>query len=266
VLGQGQSTNATNSTVRFRIAYGTTLLGDIDVELFDADKPITVSNFLAYVQSGKYSRSILHRLAPNFVLQGGGYTVPSPFAASPFQATTVISEYPAITNEFAHGTMRSNVFGTLAMARRADDPNSATSQWYFNLGDNSRGIGATNLNTFGGGYAVFGQIKSGGEILQSFNSRGVNNGIINMQAPLYQTFCSQVFVNPTGLGYPFDALPVAYTSGFACPNYSDLFSVEVIVLSARDVLPPTIVVSAPAANAKRLPLIDPPNDCLRNRT
>jgi hypothetical protein len=92
------STNATNSTVRFRLAYGVTHVGDIDVELFDADKPITVSNFLAYAQAGKYSRSYMHRLVPGFVLAGGGYTVPAPYAAAPFQQTTVIPANPPITN------------------------------------------------------------------------------------------------------------------------------------------------------------------------
>src|SRR5690349_1316581 len=119
---EAQTTN-TNSVVRFRLAYGTTLVGDMDVELFDSDKPITVSNFLAYAQSGRYSRSILHRLIPGFVLQGGGFNVPSPFAAAAFQVVNAIQEFPSITNEFNAGTIRSNTFGTLSMAKPFGSPN-----------------------------------------------------------------------------------------------------------------------------------------------
>ena len=246
---QSQTTN-TNSLVRFRIAYGTTLVGDIDVELFDADKPITVSNFLAYAQSGRYSRSILHRLIPGFVLQGGGYTVPSPFAASPLQVVNVIPQFPGITNEFNSGMVRSNVYGTLAMSKLSQDPAISTSQWFFNLGDNSRGTGGTNLNTALGGFTVFGKVTAGFEVLQYFNGRSVDGGIRDMNSPTYRTFCSQVFVTPNGgLGYPFDALPVEF-SGIGCPNYSDLPNVEIILLSARDVLPPRITVDSPPENAK----------------
>ena len=246
---QAQTTN-TNSLVRFRIAYGTTLVGDIDVELFDADKPITTSNFLAYAQSGRYSRSILHRLTPGFALQGGGFTVPSPFAASSFQVVNVIPEFPSITNEFNSGTIRSNVYGTLAMSKPLGSPNGATSQWFFNLGDNTKGTGVTNLNTSNGGYTAFGKVTGGFEILQFFNGRSVDNGIRDMNSATYRTFCSAVFVGPNGgVGYPFDALPVAY-NGIACPNYTDLFNVEVIILSARDVLPPRITIDSPAENAK----------------
>ena len=67
-----------NSVVRFRISNGNSVLGDIDVELFDADKPITVSNFLAYAQSGAYSNSILHQSFTNFTVQGGLLTVANP--------------------------------------------------------------------------------------------------------------------------------------------------------------------------------------------
>src|SRR5688572_21829682 len=58
-----------NTIVRFRVSYGTKLLGNIDVELFDQDKPVTVANFLNYVDSGRYKRTLLHRLIPGFIMQ-----------------------------------------------------------------------------------------------------------------------------------------------------------------------------------------------------
>src|SRR5262245_2901746 len=68
----------TNTVVRFQIDRGTNSLGTLDVELFDADKPETVRNFLLYVRSGAYSNMFLHRCLPGFVVQGGGFAVTNP--------------------------------------------------------------------------------------------------------------------------------------------------------------------------------------------
>lgn len=108
-----------------------TTIGTIGLELYDAEKPITVANFLNYVASGRYQNSFAHRLDPGFVLQGGGYTL---------NDANQISEVPGdapITNEYSSGAVYSNTYGTIAMARVGGSVNSATSQWFINLGDNS---------------------------------------------------------------------------------------------------------------------------------
>jgi cyclophilin family peptidyl-prolyl cis-trans isomerase len=108
--------------VQFRVAS----LGDIEVELFDQDKPITVQNFIRYVQSGRYQNSILHRCPvsqlagiSDFVVQGGGI-----FVSNRGQANAILEYVPSfgdIQNEFAVGRRFSNTYATIAMAKRAGD-------------------------------------------------------------------------------------------------------------------------------------------------
>lgn len=236
-----------NSVVRFRITHGSTLLGEMDVELFDADKPVTVSNFLAYAQSGAFNKSILHRAVPGFVLQGGFGTVQDPTSLTPFTFLTRISARPAITNEYFVGPQHSNTFGTLAMALADDpsnpgtpNPNSATTSWFFNLTNNA----ALNPLRF----TVFGRIISGTNILQDFNARTQGNGLVNMTNAAYVQNCSRLFLNPGGFAFPLTDLPVGPDSG-QCPRYADVLQVQVIMVRARDVLPPTVTVTSPRANA-----------------
>ena len=125
-----------------------TVLGPIDITLYDTEAPLTVANFLSYVNSGAYSNSFIHRSMPGFVIQGGGYTLNNAtLAAVPASAP--------VQNEFS--TSRSNVRGTIAMAKVGSDPNSATSQWFINLADN-----ASNLDQQNGGFTVFGRISASG--------------------------------------------------------------------------------------------------------
>jgi len=134
---------AANTIVRFD-----TSLGVFDVELYDNDTPITVQNFLNYVQDGDYEDSFFHRLVPGFVLQGGGFIYKAETDTFYFVPTD-----PPIVNEFMH----SNVRGTIAMAKQAGNPDSATSQFFFNLADNS-----ANLDTQNGGFTVFGHVLGDG--------------------------------------------------------------------------------------------------------
>jgi peptidyl-prolyl cis-trans isomerase A (cyclophilin A) len=126
-----------------------TTAGPITIELDRAKAPITVDNFLKYVDKGFYDGVIFHRIVDRniFVIQAGGFT----------EKNGVLYEkrkdaLPPIKNESGNGL--SNVRGTIAMARTTD-PNSATSQFYISLGDNSR------LDNYGGGYCVFGKLTSG---------------------------------------------------------------------------------------------------------
>ncbi|MBH9553695.1 peptidylprolyl isomerase [Inhella gelatinilytica] len=127
----------------------TTDRGPVDLLLYDNDAPKTVTNFLNYVRRGAYDSSFFHRLASGFVLQGGGFRYND--ATTP--RATAIPADPAVQNEFSPS--RSNVRGTIAMAKLGGNPDSATNQWFINLGNN-----AGNLDGQNGGFTVFGRVTS----------------------------------------------------------------------------------------------------------
>jgi peptidyl-prolyl cis-trans isomerase A (cyclophilin A) len=108
--------------------------GEVEIELFDEAAPETVANFLNYVNDGDYAKSFIHRSVTGFVVQGGGYSFIDGTAVAIPTDPPVINE-PGI----------SNLRGTIAMAKLGGDPNSATSQWFFNLADNSGLDGTINL-------------------------------------------------------------------------------------------------------------------------
>jgi len=135
-----------NAKVRFQ-----TSLGDIVIELFEKECPITTANFLSYVKSGFYDGTIFHRVIPGFVAQGGGM----------LPGMKEKDSGDPIRNEAA--TAPANVRGTLAMARTSD-PDSATCQFYINLRDN------TSLNYSGPrnpGYCAFGKVVEGMEVVDA---------------------------------------------------------------------------------------------------
>lgn len=133
--------------------------GTIVFELFDDSAPLTVANFLRYLNSTDpfdYTGSIFHRSVPGFILQGGGFGT----EASPFQPIRAGYE---LHNEFdPDDSERSNTRGTIAMAKTSLGEHTATSQWFVNLGDNS-----DNLDTQNGGFTVFGRVVSGMEIVDA---------------------------------------------------------------------------------------------------
>jgi|tagenome__1003787_1003787.scaffolds.fasta_scaffold20972696_3 cyclophilin family peptidyl-prolyl cis-trans isomerase len=131
----------TNPVVRFH-----TDLGEIDVILLQDVAPNTVTNFLHYVKRGDYDNSFIHRSPPHFVVQGGGYTW------NGTQAVPIPTD-PPVANEFHVSNRR----GTLAMAKIANQPNSATSQWFFNESD-ANADPPIGLDTQNGGFTVFGRI------------------------------------------------------------------------------------------------------------
>jgi cyclophilin family peptidyl-prolyl cis-trans isomerase len=162
--------------VQFRTVYG-----DIDVELFE-DKPVTTQNFIRYVQSGFYKDMFFHRLVPGFVIQGGGVYVANRHTSPAF---FYVPTFPAITNEYLVGRRVSNTFGTIAMAKTAAGPDTATSQFFFNLANN-----AANLDAQNGGFTVFGKALRGTNVLNRFNfpSAATNHiTIYNYGAPLDST-------------------------------------------------------------------------------
>lgn len=125
-----------------------TNVGDIVVELFPEEAPISVENFLGYVERGDYVGTLFHRSVPGFVVQGGGFLTDG--SQIPLQAP--------ITNEFG----RSNLRGTVAYAR-SGQVNSATSQFFFNVGD------SVFLDTDNGGFTVFGEVVAGMDIVDAIN-------------------------------------------------------------------------------------------------
>lgn len=139
--------------------YNTTLGNSvINIVLFDQNgsgAPLTVQNFLNYVSDGNYINSIIHRSVPSFIIQGGGFTVEQLTPQS-------IPSNPPVQNEFSAN--RSNLQGTIAMAKLGSNPNSATNQWFFNLANNS-----SNLDNQNGGFTVFGQVLSNAD-LQTINA------------------------------------------------------------------------------------------------
>jgi cyclophilin family peptidyl-prolyl cis-trans isomerase len=142
-----------------------TIFGDIEVELFEKDKPITVANFLRYVESGRYRDMFIHRCDPNFVIQGGGaYVANRGIPGS--QSIEFIPGFGTIPNEYGKGTIYSNRYGTIAMAKRAGLTNSATSEWFFNLKDNFL-LDAQDTNNY---FTVFGRVVRGTNVLNVFRT------------------------------------------------------------------------------------------------
>jgi len=135
----------------------TTSLGEIVIDLVE-DAPITTENFLQYVEDDFYDGTIFHRVVPDFVVQGGGFLpgmVPQEGLRDP------------IMNEFSPD--RSNLRGTLAMAKLGGDPDSATSQFFFNLDDNSE-----NLDNQNGGFTVFAEVVEGLDIVDAIAAVELN--------------------------------------------------------------------------------------------
>ena len=124
-----------------------TVLGNFRVNLYDNITPLTVRNFLEYVNNGAYSNSVFHRSDPGFVIQGGGYRFDREL---PLEE---IPKNPSVRNE----PELANVRGTIGMARRTNRRNSATNQWFFNLEDNS-----DSFDWPDGGYTVFGEVVDDG--------------------------------------------------------------------------------------------------------
>lgn len=134
--------NANATVVEFQ-----TSLGNFEVNLTDEATPETVRNFLQYVADGDYINSVIHRSVVDFVVQGGGFVVDVELPL------TEVPKDPVIVNEPTFSSRR----GTIAMAKIGGSPNSATSEWFFNLADNSEILDNQN-----GGFTVFGEVIGDG--------------------------------------------------------------------------------------------------------
>jgi len=147
-----------------------TTMGPIVIELFEDDAPITTKNFLDYANSGFYDGTLFHRVIPGFVIQGGGLE----------PGMQDKSGNPPIENEANNG--QKNLKWSLSMGR-TNDPNSATSQFFINLENNSS-LDHTAETPQGWGYAVFGTVIDGFETVEAIASVSTGSAGHHQDVPL----------------------------------------------------------------------------------
>lgn len=160
-----------------------TNLGTITMKLDYANAPISAANFIAYVQSGFYKNTLIHRLVKGFVVQGGGY--------SKLDGKLKTTSAP-IVNESNNGL--SNLTATVAMAR-TNDPNSATSQFFINLVDNT-GLDYSSVSN--PGYAVFAEVIEGMAVVRKIEN------LATFSSLPFTGASSLVFIENVYSSYVFD--------------------------------------------------------------
>jgi cyclophilin family peptidyl-prolyl cis-trans isomerase len=168
-----------------------TTLGDMDFILFDSATPATVANFMSYVNAGKYTDVAFHRSIASFVIQGGGFKGTG--SGSNFAS---VATAPPVVNEPGIANLR----GTISMAKVGGNPNSATSQFFVSLGDNT-----SNLDYQNGGFTVFGRVAGNGmTVADAIN--GLPTGTYNLYidgSPVATPFADFPMNNPV-LPNPMD--------------------------------------------------------------
>jgi len=187
-----------NSTAKAQTVTFNTNVGEIVVELLPDEAPISVENFLGYVERGDYDGVIFHRSVADFVVQGG---LARNDNSDPLQppALSPVPLQPPIPNEFG----RSNLRGTVAYARQGGVVDSATSQFFFNVTDN------VFLDTVDQGFTVFGQVVSGMPVVDAINDLQIINA-----------------------GSPFNELPVQ--ASFVAPS---ILTADLIVINSATIEP-----------------------------
>ena len=156
------------------------IVDSVYIKLLENDAPLTVQNFRNYVHDGDYTNSFIHRSMPDFIVQGGGFTFDKTLNDGSFSHYVIdnVDVYPGglqevpkdapVINEFSNSNLR----GTLAMAKLGTDPDSATSQWFFNLADNS-----ANLDFQNDGFTVFAEVlENGMDVIDGIAGQTVFDG------------------------------------------------------------------------------------------
>ncbi|MFZ4575715.1 MAG: peptidylprolyl isomerase [Phycisphaerales bacterium] len=138
--------------------------GEIVLELDREHAPISVANFLEHARKGHYDGTVFHRVIPNFVVQGGGWT-PELVERAKLDAAAGRPDVP-IKNEWQNGLK--NTKGTIAMAREAD-PDTATREFYINVADNAK-LDTAREKTGNAGYAVFGRVVGGWDVVEKIRT------------------------------------------------------------------------------------------------
>jgi cyclophilin family peptidyl-prolyl cis-trans isomerase len=145
-----------------------TSMGNFTIELNPERAPLTVANFLAYVDAGHYTNTLIHRAVANFVIQGGGFNVDYTPKPAPLK----------VVNESGNGL--SNVRGTVGLAR-TQDPHGGNAQFYVNLNDNA----ALDPNATRWGYAVFGRVIDGMEVVERIGNVATGgHGALKEETPI----------------------------------------------------------------------------------
>jgi len=243
---------------------------NMQVQLFDHDKPATVQNFLHYIRSRAYTNMFMERCIPGFILQGGSYGTSNRTDTSlPIEGWIIVDQFVLATNEnppfpiqiageFYHGPQIKNDFGTLAMALESGlfgggNPNTGRNAFFFNLADNS---GSPYLfdTTNNGPFTVFGRVLSetsatnaGTNMLNYFNGLNTNgDGGINANSEFEN---NGAYYPAPGVS-PFADLPVNYrgTSNAANANlvYCDFSFPSALPPETNQ---PTVAITSPATNA-----------------
>ena len=168
-----------SSTINYPKITLTVGYGPITLELYPDRTPLTVANFLEYVDDGFYENTLFHRVIDNFIIQGGG------FEPGMIQKTT----RPPIKNESASGLR--NERGTVAMARLPDDPNSATAQFFINTRDNDI-LDYVSDTAIGAGYCAFGRVVEGMEIVERIEGVATTSKGDHQDVPLKEIVIERV--------------------------------------------------------------------------
>ena len=158
-----------------------TSLGRIRIALDQEKAPVSVANFVKYARAGHYSGTVFHRVIPGFMIQGGGMT------AERKEKPT----YPPIRNEARNGVR--NLRGSIAMAR-TNDPNSATAQFFINVKDNP----SLDFGIQGAGYAVFGQVIEGMDVVDKIVAVSTKNAGPYQNVPVTPVVIKSVRVEGAG--------------------------------------------------------------------
>jgi cyclophilin family peptidyl-prolyl cis-trans isomerase len=188
-----------------------TPLGGIPLELYPNMAPQTVANFQSYANAGDWNGALIHRSVSGFVIQGGGYRDVG-------GAYQTIPTRPSVPNE----PCLSNTTGTIAMARLGGQPNSATSQWFVNLANN------TSLDSVDGGFTAFGRVIGNGmTVVQQIAALPRFDALAYLQLPFNQIFRE----------FPQSSLPVDPPGGYGCSRASPTFGLFAQNNSGFDVDP-----------------------------
>lgn len=157
-----------------------TTMGNFVLELDAENAPVTVENFVSYVNDGFYDGTIYHRVIPGFMIQGGGFT-------EDMQQKATKDE---IKNEANNGLK--NDLGTIAMARTAA-PHSASSQFFINVKDNDF-LNFSSETQQGWGYAVFGKVVEGMDVVQKIEQVATGNRGMHQDVPVEPVIMNKVYL------------------------------------------------------------------------
>lgn len=211
-----------------------TLGESIILALHDKATPKNVANFLRYVNRSDYSDSYLHRSSPNFIIQGGGarpaFTGAPPVNWANIPTDAEVPNEPGI----------SNLRGTIAMAKRGGDPDSATSEWFISTADNR-----SNLDFQNGGFSAFGEVVGSG-------SMGIAQALNNLPTSISTSYQSQI-TNASGAslsGVSIESIPVLQNPPPATPaantfvRITSITPVEPVEVTVASITPSNILAAA----------------------